>query len=188
MTRNIYALLNDHSAEADKFIEEWNKCWTYHSKRTPRERLAKMANTLKGEEIVLNYLNEHDLINCWEFTDSDREVITNNKDEKRPKYKADLQHAITGTTCEVKEFADSWFPEFGESCFELIYNVKNKNADDKQKAVECWRYYLHRADRCIAINESHDKLAWLDLKTLRYWKDNKFLVKAFNIIKLGGNQ
>ena len=64
MTRNIYALLNDHSAEADKFIEEWNKCWTYHSKRTPRERLAKMANTLKGEEIVLNYLNEHDLINC----------------------------------------------------------------------------------------------------------------------------
>lgn len=64
MTRNIYALLNDHSAEADKFIEDWNKSRNYHDKRTPRERLAKMANTLKGEEIVRDYLNEHDLINC----------------------------------------------------------------------------------------------------------------------------
>lgn len=188
MTRNIYALLNDHSAEADKFIEDWNKSRNYHDKRTPRERLAKMANTLKGEEIVKDYLNEHDLINCWEFTDPDREVVITDKNENHLCWQADLKHAITGTTCEVKEFEDSWFPEFGEGYFVFVYKSKNKNADAKQKAIECWRYYLHKADYCVAINESHNKLAWLDLNTLSYWKDNKFLVKAFNVIKLGGNQ
>ena len=62
MTKNIYELLKDHSAEADKLVEDWAKFGNYycHEDRTPRERLAMMANTLEGEEFVQDYLNEHE--------------------------------------------------------------------------------------------------------------------------------
>ena len=178
MTKNIYELLKDHSAEADKLVEDWAKFGNYycHEDRTPRERLAIMANTLEGEEFVQDYLNEHEEQGRWVFTDEHREDISN--DFSWPKYEADLINTITGKHCEVKEFPDVWFPAFGVQRFKFHYNG---NGTFRHKV-------MHDADCCIVINRSHTKIAKLNLNTLRWLRDDLYEIESFNVINLGGKK
>lgn len=182
MTKNIYELLKDNSAAAEQLIWDWSKRGVWRSKgnRTPRERLALMANTLKGEEIVRDYLNEHIKGSHWIFTDDKRTEISN--DYYWPKLLPDLLDCASAETCEIKEFHDKWFVDFGEQVeFGFIF--------DHDDVYDFRHDVRHNANNCIVINTSHTKIAQLDLKTLRYnAKGQMYYIKAMKVVELGGNK
>lgn len=171
MKRNIYELYNDHSKEADEMIERWSNFGNYNCgiKRDNRKKLAIMINTLKGEEVVKDYLNRNGIE--WFFTDKNRLMIN---DEYDPKCFPDLYNPSKKISCEIKEIRDVQWNNFGEQTFKM----------------RCLRYDIlehifHNADNCIAINSSHNKIAQLDLNSIKREGDGFFTIKAMKVIAIG---
>ena len=171
MKRNIYELAADFSPEADAMIEKWSSFGTYNCgiKRDARTKLEIMIHTIEGEDIVKDYLNSKNE-GRWHFTDPERLLIN---DAYAPKNYPDLYDSVNHITCEIKEVNDRQWTAVGKTVFKL-----KCEKDNILSAV------FHNADNCIVINSSHNKLAQIDLNSIKKLGNGYFTVEALKVISI----
>lgn len=157
---NIYQLYNDHSPEAEAFLQEWSDSWPGGRGKTPREKLDYLITGLQAEDTVLAYLRDKYPNDGWWYADPNRLFISPIRIGTHDQ--PDLKNLYTSQTIEVKIVNDEQMTGFGDWAI----------------AFPAWRKF-HNANRVICINQSQTQLCELDLTsgytkgTCQYFKPLK---------------